>query len=304
MGKTSSKPKRTLEPSKPSKDLITLNNIKTCEKFSLIIKSAIILKNNKLAVSSLDRTIRIFDPSNNYNCDEIKHYDSSVLSICQTEDGSIVASCSKGAIYIGEYIIKSAHADEIWKVVSLSNNRIASCSLDKNIKIWKSDPPYNDTPITVFTLKNAILCIYYIKEKELLISGGDQEPLRFWSLNSYQCVTVIADDVFCIGSNAIYQIDKDKIIVGVNFGFSFVNIEKCKLEKTVDINTHPFCFVKLRNNKIIVCGCSDGYCCVYNTETKKYTLINSNHLCTLNALVNIDEHTFASCSQEIRIWNY
>ena len=50
---------------------------------------------------------------------------------------------------IGDYIIKEAHDDSILKVITLPNNRIASCSRDKTIKIWKSNPPYSDTPIKI-----------------------------------------------------------------------------------------------------------------------------------------------------------
>ena len=50
---------------------------------------------------------------------------------------------------IGDYTIKNAHDDCITKVITLPNNRIASCSKDMTIKIWKSNPPYSDTPINV-----------------------------------------------------------------------------------------------------------------------------------------------------------
>ena len=50
---------------------------------------------------------------------------------------------------IGDYIIKEAHESWIYQVITLPNNRIASCSADKIIKIWKSNPPYSDSPIKV-----------------------------------------------------------------------------------------------------------------------------------------------------------
>ena len=50
----------------------------------------------------------------------------------------------------GKAIICDDVNDYINKVISLPNNRIASCSYyDKTIKIWKSNPPYSDTPIKV-----------------------------------------------------------------------------------------------------------------------------------------------------------
>lgn len=41
----------------------------------------------------------------------------------------------------------------ITKIVTLPNHRMATCSSDKTIKIWKSAPPYDDTPIKVFETK-------------------------------------------------------------------------------------------------------------------------------------------------------
>ena len=45
---------------------------------------------------------------------------------------------------IGNYRIKCAHDKPIFKIITLPNNRVATCSMDLTIKIWKSNPPYND----------------------------------------------------------------------------------------------------------------------------------------------------------------
>ena len=46
-----------------------------------------------------------------------------------------------------------------------------------------------------------------------MISGSDDKTLRLWNMSTYQCDTVIKG-VECISTNSLYQIDKDRVIVG------------------------------------------------------------------------------------------
>ena len=91
---------------------------------------------------------------------------------------------------IGDYIIKNAHDKDIFKVIALPNNRIASCSSDRTIKIWKCIP-YSDTPIKVLKGHNNYeYPVLYIKERDIMISVSNNS-LRLWNMTTYQCVTVI-----------------------------------------------------------------------------------------------------------------
>ena len=85
---------------------------------------------------------------------------------------------------IGDYTINNAHGDKIYKVIALPNNRIASCSDDKTIKIWKSEPPYSDTPIKVLEgYCDCVNSLLYIKESDIMISGSWDKTLRLWNIN-------------------------------------------------------------------------------------------------------------------------
>ena len=55
-----------------------------------------------------------------------------------------------GSITIGDHVIKSAHIDQVNKVVTLPNNRIASSSKDSTIKIWDYSSD-SDLPIKTIT---------------------------------------------------------------------------------------------------------------------------------------------------------
>ena len=114
------------------------------------VNSLLHLRDGRVASCSNDKIIRIYDPSNDYHCDQvIKRHSEVITSICQLDDGTIVSCSDDKSIMIGDYTINNAHDNCIWKVITLPNNRIASCSWDKTIKIWKSNKPYSSTPIKV-----------------------------------------------------------------------------------------------------------------------------------------------------------
>ena len=129
---------------------INIEQVKTITGHTGNVSSLLHLKDGRVASCSWDNTIRIYDPSNDYHCDQvIERHNYGIKSICQLEDGTIVSCSNDRTIMIGDYIIKNAHDNWILKVITLPNNRIASCSYDKTIKIWKSNPPYSDTPIDI-----------------------------------------------------------------------------------------------------------------------------------------------------------
>ena len=70
---------------------------------------------------------------------------------------------------IGDYTSKNAHDDWIFKVIAIPNNRMASCSDDATIKIWKSSKtPYSDKPIKVLEgHRLSINSLLYIKREIL-----------------------------------------------------------------------------------------------------------------------------------------
>ena len=181
--------------------------------------------------------------------------------MCQLEDGTITLCSKVGAVYIGEFVIDNAHEQEVTKIISLPNNRIASCSFDKTIKIWNCTKPYSDTPIVVLKTE----CVYtmiYIKERDLIAAGTGKSKVQLWSMLTYQCVTII-EGVECWNKNAIYQLDKDRLITGGYYKVYIINIDKCIIEKICDIDEIGYvnCFMKMGN--IIICGGDKGNFCVF-----------------------------------------
>ena len=140
-----------------------------------------------------------------------------------------------------------------------------------------------------------------------MISGSFDVTLRLWNMSTYQCDIVI-EGVYRCFTNALYQIDKDRVIVGGVNSFSIVNIDKCVIEKTIKDKSLGYvrCFLKLRDNKTILCGCYNGIFCFYDMNTKQYKITKNNHNDAITDLLLIDDNTFLSCSDDktIKVWKY
>ena len=126
-------------------------------------------------------------------------------------------------------------------------------------------------------------------------------------MSTYQCDKVI-EGVKCCLIHSLYQIDKDRVIVGGTDLFYIVNIDKCVIEKKIKDESlgNVRCFLKLRNNKTILCGCDNGIFCFYDMITKEYKITEYNHKYGIFDLLLIDDSTFLSSSADntIKVWKY
>ena len=113
-------------------------------------------------------------------------------------------------------------------------------------------------------------------------------------------------------TNSLYQLDKDRVITGGENAFYIVNIDKCVIEKKIIdksfkcIFGNVHCFLKLRDNKTILCGCRKGILCSYDMKKDEYKLIKGNHNDNIYELLLIDDNTFLTCSLDstIKVWKY
>ena len=109
-----------------------------------------------------------------------------------------------------ETVIKG-HTSDIYKVIPITKNRIASCSLDSSIRIWKGLKPYNQ--VTSFTQDGAIRSIIRVKRKEILLSRSNAQTLLFWDETRKKKIALI-QNVTCNSMSAIYEISNGKVIIG------------------------------------------------------------------------------------------
>ena len=119
-------------------DINNIINIKIINEHSDDVYSLLLLSDGRLASCSYDKTIKIYDINNNYHCDiTLEGHTHGVIYISQLDNNKLISCSGDKTIkiwsitqssYQCDYTINNAHNDVIHKVISLTNNRIASCS--------------------------------------------------------------------------------------------------------------------------------------------------------------------------------
>ena len=126
-------------------------------------------------------------------------------------------------------------------------------------------------------------------------------------MSSYQIITVI-EEVTCNAENAIYQIDNEFVAIGALKKFTIVNINRGTIERVFQENEldQVRCFIMMRDNKTIACGCGQGKICFYNMENHSHLIFKTEHSGGISDLLKIDDNLFltASFDNSIKIWNY
>lgn len=293
-------------------DVSNFKKIKNIEEHSATIYSLLLLSDGRLASCSADKTIKIYNIENNYNCEiTVEGHTDAVSDLCQLENKKIV-SCSDTTIKIWSISVLSykcectknnSHEDRINKVISLSNNRFATCSNDKQIKIWSASHPYN-----VITELNghldSVISILQIKNKEILLSLSKDNTLCKWNLTTYERVKVI-DKVR--NSNELIEINEDLIMVSKEKSVTLININKEIIEKKIMDNQLDFIsFMKLRDDNIL-CGGNNGEMSIFDIKLNKFSFFKEEgHEDGITCILNIQNNLFATCSYDstIKIWEY
>lgn len=203
------------------------------------------------------------------------------------------------------YTIKSAHKDSIFKVILLSKSRFASCSGDLTIKIWNGSHPYNCIGI-LEGHEEFVISIIQLKMKEILISVSDDNTLRTWNLNTYQCSTII-NNIRCRSTNCLIEIEDGRVIIGGNRKIIVVNINQCKILQVIENNflSLLYSLMILRDGNVL-CGCKYQMCIL---DVISYTILfdsKKEHNISLSVLLSLNEHEFIGCSTDktIIVWKY
>ena len=254
------------------------------------ISSVCVLHDKKLAIACRDETIRVLDPFNNFHCDkEINNINHTYIFICQLDDGSITSSGGQ-SIMINNLIIYNAHDNNITSLIPLSLNRLASSSYNGTLKIWNA---YSDTPIKVLKMELYIKTMLYVKEKNVIVSANSDGSIRVWNMSTYQCVYAITE-VFEEWIHSLFKIDERRIITEIENGCNIViDIDRGIVENIkwkIDCDFCPTEYVKLRDNKSIICGIGSKLQ-IYDIETHKTSNIEINNNRMIDNVLAIDDET-------------
>lgn len=273
------------------------------------ISSVIILSDGKIAVS-VENTIKIYNPNDNYHCDiEINSKDKIMFQL----DNTKIVSYSDNKINIWnikqsslecEYSIEEAHSKEIEHITKLSDNRMASCSSDRKIRIWSSNYPYKLIK-SIHSKTGRMKFLVQRTGKEILLSLCPlKQALHVWNLSTYQRETIIdVIDYF----ETILELDENRIMIGRQNLIIIFNFRSYEIEQ--QISNDKLNYIKallLLRNGYVLCCCINGMVCVYDSILNSVKFKASGlHKEYVTNLFYINNRKFISCSHEdIKIWNY
>ena len=295
----------------------TLTSTKTIKPLHFSSFETIIqLQDNRLAACTSDNTILIYNPSSNYSLDLTIECPFAVSSLIHLANSHIVTCGKEKSIKIYslsdagsncEFTVENAHSSDISKVIALPNDRYTTCSKDGTIKIWRSATPYNPTPIKEIIVHKdeEVTSLLYMKEKDFLISG-DVESIRIWNAATYEKIGVV-DDVLCQSSSTLIQIDANRILTGGSSSIDVVDVEKRTIESAVDIEIGWIdCFMMLRDNNTVLCGCDKGKAIVYEVDKRRTKMVqwSVRNETTVSNVIRINDSSFITCEYEAVVWSY
>ena len=294
-------------------DPTKFKEIKLFDKTVSGFRFLLLLLDGRLATIGEGDEIKVYDPKKDYQCViKIKTGQNIINDICQLENGNIV-TCGNNELKIWTpnetkfkfvTVKKKLYLNNIIKVIPLTDNRLAIASFKGLIKILDMEPPYSTETLEKHEFHiNAIL---YLKKKNVLLSGGNNDTFRIWNLDTLECDSVL-DVTDCVHQNTLIELDEDRVMFGSFKAIVIINITEKKVDKIINNDTLDFIwtFIKLRDGNILV-GNNDGLLSIYNLTTDEITPLKKNLQKRRNIyyLLNLNDHQFISCSQDLKVWEY
>ena len=273
------------------------------------ISSLLVLSDGRIIVSD-KQSIKVYNPSINYQSEIEINSEHSIVS--QLDNGKLLSyldtsisiwNITESSLQC-EHTIEKAHKDEILYVIELSNNRIASCSSNKKIKIWNSVSPYSYIE-SLHSITDYTNFLLQKKGQEILYSTSSCcNYLQVWNILTYQLEA-------CIGmkgpiSNMI-EIDNNQALLTTDCEILLINLSSYKIiQNLVNDKLNKQINLSYLRNGYFLCTTSMGIVCVYDSILNiikfKSTCLHKEFYCKIKT---VSEKTFISYSnREIKIWNY
>lgn len=201
--------------------------------------------------------------------------------------------------------IENAHKKIVWKIIGISKNRMATCSFDTTVKIWKSEEPY-DLVAELTGHKSDVTCIHELVGRDLLLSVSFDGTMRVWSLSSYECEHVIKG-VKSRWGNSLIELEDNIIVSGGYNMIEVVDLNTYKVTQSIEDNNLQglYSLVQLRDENVY-CGCK-GKIIKYDLDSNKiHVIVKKAHTSGISTMLKINDYMFISSSidRSIKIWNY
>ena len=290
-------------------DFTKFNIKNTVKKHRDYISCILQLTSKRIASSSFDGTINIYNKDLQFDYSITDHTDN-VSSMLELRNNMLVTCSFDKTIKCFELKEKSfnlvnsvdSHKDYIYQLISLPENNFASCSEDKTIIIWDSKVMEKNA---LAGHSAAVKGMIVTDDNKMILSISDDGNLGKW--NNYFDNNVKYDFIplkNCDFISSIIQIDHNNVMIGCYNQILIVNFRNEGEVKNIINTTYGYIdtIISIRKG-IFLLGCYEGIL-VYDYNTNFNKLYKTNHSKAISALAKIDENCFISGSldKSIIMW--
>ncbi len=252
----------------PKFNLSNSNIFSNLNKHTNKINQIIILKDGRIASSSNDSSILIYNKEMNNVDLMIKEHSKCIFNIYQSSNGNILECCAGGLISIYEltslYSYKCiqsfiAHDKGVGNIIEIKDGRFISCSDDKKIKIWKlKNNQLIFENILVEYIQNYFSNILEYEDNKIILSPIKKGSIVFWDINNLKNLNEI-EDIECYWSwNVMKKFSNDIIVVGGRNYIYLLSIKNQNLINKLEIDS-ICCSLFCLNDGTLLLGDYDGY---------------------------------------------
>ena len=227
------------------------------------------LQDGRIASSSSDETIKIFN-KDNFNLDiTLKGHYGGIFNLFQLPNTKLLSASADNTIRLWNLETKTfektfiGHNFTVYKAILLNNNKdICSCSADKTFKIWNLE---NTKCLKTLKGHEGYITAFLEYENNKLISVGTDDTVRFWNIN-------LNDDY-----------DYENFMI---------------MKKIGNFQDHNG-LLKIKNNRVIISGNSDGTIIIVNVKYYQIECRIKVHVGFTNSIIVMDDNTILTSGDDV-----
>ena len=194
-----------------------------------------------------------------------------------------------------------AHSDFVRCLEKIDDNRFASGSDDKTVKIW--DANYFVCLKTLITgHQSGISCLKSLPSNRL--ATGSFLNIKIWNIESGECMQTLNGHLYCI-FDIVYLPNGNLVSCSEDKSIKMWDLDTGECLKSLTYNSgEVYCLVLLRNGHL-ASGSNDKAIYIWNLESDQCIQTLKGHTDAVTRLQVLESGELVSCSWDntIRIWN-